>query len=42
MDRVQRNGGTAGIITGVLLALLFVMIFSLGMDVMTSHYIDYY
>jgi len=35
MDRVQRNGGTAGIVTGLLLALLFAMIFMLGQDAMT-------
>ncbi len=34
MDRVQRNGGTAGVVAGVLLLLLLIMIFSIGMDVM--------
>jgi hypothetical protein len=35
MDRVERHGGLAGIVTGLLLALLFVMFFQLGMDVMS-------
>jgi len=35
MDRVQKNGGTAGLVTAVLLALLFVLFFSLGQDTMT-------
>jgi hypothetical protein len=35
MDRVQKNGGTAGLVTAVLLALLFVLFFSLGQDIMT-------
>jgi hypothetical protein len=34
MDRIQRNGGTAGIVAGVLLGLLFVLFFSLGQDIM--------
>lgn len=34
MDRVQRNGGTAGLVEGVLLAILFLMIFALGRDAM--------
>ncbi len=32
MDRTQRNGGTAGLVTAVLLALLFVLILSIGLD----------
>jgi len=35
MDRVQKNGGTAGLVTAALLALLFVLFLSLGQDVMT-------
>ncbi len=35
MDRVQKNGGTAGLVTAALLAVLFVLFFSLGQDVMT-------
>ncbi len=35
MDRVQKNGGTAGLVTAVLLAVLFVLFFSLGQDIMT-------
>lgn len=35
MDRVQKNGGTAGLVTAVLLAILFVLFFSLGQDIMT-------
>jgi len=35
MDRVQRNGGTAGLVSAALLALLFVLILSLGQDIMT-------
>ncbi len=34
MDRVQRNGGTAGIIAGLLLLLVLIMILSLGREVM--------
>jgi hypothetical protein len=34
MDRIQRNGGTAGIVAGLLLALLFVLFLSLGQDIM--------
>jgi len=36
MDRIERNGGTAGIVAGLLLALLFVLFFSLGQDMMSS------
>lgn len=32
MDATQRNGGTAGIVAAVLLALLFVLILSTGLD----------
>ncbi len=32
MDRVQRNGGTSGIITAICLALLFVLLISSGLD----------
>ncbi len=35
MDRVQKNGGTAGLVTAVLLAVLFVLFFALGQDIMT-------
>jgi hypothetical protein len=36
MDRVQHNGGTAGIITAVCLALLFVLFVSSGLDPQTA------
>ncbi|MGH2405593.1 MAG: hypothetical protein ACRDGN_14205 [bacterium] len=36
MDQVERNGGTAGLILGVLLALLFIMFLALGMDAMSE------
>jgi hypothetical protein len=36
MDRVQRNGGTAGIITAICLALLFVLFISSGLDPQTA------
>jgi hypothetical protein len=32
MDRIQHNGGTAGFITAICLALLFILIASSGMD----------
>ena len=35
MDRVQRNGGTAGLITAVLLAVLFVLFIASGLDPQT-------
>jgi hypothetical protein len=35
MDRIQKNGGTAGIVSAVLLAILVVLFMSLGEDVMT-------
>jgi len=34
MDRVQRNGGTAGVVAGILLAILFVLFLSLGEEMM--------
>lgn len=34
MDRVQKNGGTAGIVAAVFLAILFALFLSLGPDVM--------
>jgi len=36
MDRVQTNGGTAGLVTAVLLALLFISFMSSGLDPQTS------
>ncbi len=36
MDRVQHNGGTAGIITAICLALLFVLFVSSGLDPQTA------
>jgi hypothetical protein len=36
MDRVQRNGGTAGLITAILLAALFVVFISSGLDPQTA------
>jgi hypothetical protein len=35
MDRIQRNGGTAGVIAGILLALLFILFLMLGEDMMS-------
>ncbi len=35
MDRLQQNGGTAGIVTAICLALLFVMFVSTGFDPQT-------
>lgn len=32
MDRLQRNGGTAGLVGGVLLIILFGLFFALGLD----------
>lgn len=32
MDRLQRNGGTAGLVAGMLLGLLVLLVFSLGLD----------
>lgn len=37
MDRIQRNGGTAGVIAGLLLALLFVLFFTMGQDLMSPN-----
>jgi len=36
MDRVQHNGGTAGIITAICLALLFLLFVSSGLDPQTA------
>src|SRR5438309_5437961 len=36
MDRVQANGGTAGLVTAVLLALLFISFMSSGLDPQTA------
>ena len=36
MDRVQQNGGTAGFITAICLALLFILFASSGLDMQTA------
>jgi hypothetical protein len=36
MERVQRNGGTAGIVTAICLALLFILFASSGLDMTTA------
>src|SRR5260370_35399288 len=36
MDRLRTNGGTAGIVTAVLLALLFISFMSSGLDPQTA------
>jgi len=36
MERVQQNGGTAGIITAICLALLFILFVSSGFDMQTA------
>ena len=36
MERIQHNGGTAGIITAICLALLFILFASSGLDVQTA------
>ncbi len=36
MDRLQRNGGTAGLVGGVLLIILLGLFFSLGRDAVTA------
>jgi hypothetical protein len=36
MERVQQNGGTAGIITAICLALLFILFASSGLDMQTA------
>ena len=36
MDRLQSNGGTAGIITAIALAILFILFISSGLDPQTS------
>ena len=36
MERVQQNGGTAGIVTAICLALLFILFASSGLDMQTA------